>query len=43
MALTNVSCDRAIRCSGLGVRLVGLVGDFLDTMILGCPRKLVNG
>ena len=25
-----VSCDRAIRYSGLGVRSVGPVGDFLD-------------
>ena len=26
----EVSCDRAIRYSGLGVRSVGPVGDFLD-------------
>ena len=26
----SVSCDRAIRYSGLGVRSVGPVGDFLD-------------
>ena len=28
----SVSCDRAIRYSGLGVRSVGPVGDFLETI-----------
>ena len=29
----SVSCDRAIRCSGSGVRSVGPVGDFLEPWI----------
>ena len=36
----SVSCDRAIRYSGIGVRSVGPVGDFLDKSMddsLGCP------
>ena len=35
----SVSCDRAIKYSGLGVRSVGPVGDFLESLSFIFPTK----
>ena len=38
----QVSCDPAIRYSGLGVRSVGHVGDFLESILISEQNNLIS-